>query len=248
MIAASIHDGVAELALDRPPANALDTAFVTAIAAAHDRACAGGARAVVLAGRPGMFSGGLDVPALIELPRAAIEEFWRAFFRLLQALASSPVPVVAAIGGHAPAGGAVLAIHCDYRIAAGGSFRIGLNEVAVGLPVPAGILAAVRELVGPRIAQRLAMTAELLTMDAAAAIGLVDEVVEPGRVLGRAHEFARHLVSLPPLAMNATRRRSREALVRALEPEADARRATEAWFSDETQAGMRALVARLRKK
>ena len=68
-------------------------------------------------------------------PRPAIEAFWRAFFELTRALAASPVPVVAALSGHAPAGGAVLAIHCDYRIAARGNFKIGLNEVAVGLPV-----------------------------------------------------------------------------------------------------------------
>ena len=67
---------IAEIHMDRPPANALDREFVTALLAAHAAACAGDARAIVLTGRPGMFSGGLDVPALLPLDRGQMREFW----------------------------------------------------------------------------------------------------------------------------------------------------------------------------
>jgi len=245
MIHEDIREGIATIALDRPPANALNAAFTAAIREAHGRACAAGARVVILTGRPGMFSGGLDVPELLPQPRPAIEAFWLEFFRLCRELAASPVPVVAALGGHAPAGGAVLAIHCDYRIAARGNFRIGLNEVAVGLPVPDCIMLAFEHLLGARIAQQLAMTARLVTTEEALGLGLVDELVEPEGLMERAREWSRHLLSLPPLAMNRTRQLARRRLVSLLHPEEDARLATELWFSEETQAGMHALVARL---
>ena len=241
-------DGVVELALDRPPANALDTALSRAVAAAHRQAVADGARAVILTGRPGMFSGGLDVPALLPLPRAAIVEFWQAFFELNRALAASPVPVVAALSGAAPAGGAVLAIHCDYRIAARGAFKIGLNEVSVGLPVPDCIMLAFEQVVGRRLAQRCAKTAQFLTPEEALAAGLVDELAEPDALLDRARAWTARLLALPPAAMNRTRMRARAGLVAALQPETDARLAAEVWFSAETQAGLKALVARLAAK
>lgn len=248
MIRTESRGAITAIAIDRPPANALNTELAAGLYAAHQRACADGAQVIILTGRPGMFSGGLDVPELLPQPRAVVEAFWLAFFRLTRALAVSPVPVVAAISGHAPAGGAVLAIHCDYRIGVRGNFRMGLNEVAVGLPVPDCIMLAFEHLLGARLAQRLAMTAQLVAMDEALAIGLVDELVEPERLMEHAWEWSQRLAALPPLAMNRTRMLARRRLVDLLEPQADARLATQLWFSEETQAGMRALVARLAKK
>jgi len=115
MLERTEHGEVLELRLARPPANALDPALVTALADAITAAPVGGARAVVLSGRPGIFSGGLDVPVLLTLDRAGMESTLREFFRLMRALAASPIPTVAAITGYAPAGGAVLSIFCDAR-------------------------------------------------------------------------------------------------------------------------------------
>src|SRR5690606_5372216 len=128
--------GVRELRLARPPVNALDPVLVADLRAAVERAESAGVRALVLSGGPRVFSGGLDVPALLALDRPAMEAFLADLLELLRALATSPVPVIAAVTGHSPAGGAVLAIQCDYRVMAEGDFRIGLNEVAVGLPLP----------------------------------------------------------------------------------------------------------------
>lgn len=239
---------IAEIVMDRAPANALNLEFVTRIHDEHARACAAGARVIILTGRPGMFSAGLDVPELLALDRPAIEAFWYGFFKLTRALASSPVPVVAAVSGHAPAGGAILAIHCDYRIGARGPFRIGLNEVSVGLPVPDCILPVLEFLTGARMAQRLAMTAQLLSMEEALDCGLLDELVEAGQLMESARAWAARLAALPPLAMNRTRMLCRAPLAGTIRPEADARLAAELWFSDETQAGMRALVERLTRK
>ena len=108
--------------MDRPPANALNLELLEQLLAALETVRTEGARAIILTGRPGMFSGGLDVPALLPLDRRQIEQFWSRFFALTRQLATSPVPVIAAVSGHAPAGGAVLALHCDLRIGAAGRF------------------------------------------------------------------------------------------------------------------------------
>ena len=234
--------------MDRPPANALNRELVEQLLAALESTRQDGAQAIILTGRPGMFSGGLDVPELLGQDRRQIEAFWGLFFALTRQLAASPVPVLAAISGHAPAGGAVLAIQCDYRIGITGKFRIGLNEVQVGLPVPGTVLMALEELVGPRIARRMATRGELVSMDEAVAIGLVDELVAPEQLLPTALARANELLALPPVAMNTTRLATKARLIDALTSPGDVAAAAAWWFSPETQAEMRKLVERLGKR
>ena len=101
------HGPVRELRLDRPPANRqLNPELVTALREAVETAPRDGVRALVLSGSPRMFSGGLDVPYLIHLDRPAMSATWRDFYAMMRALATSPIPIAAAITGHAPAGGA----------------------------------------------------------------------------------------------------------------------------------------------
>src|SRR5258708_38520017 len=121
------HGAVRELRLARPPVNALDPALVAALRAGLAGARAAGREAVVRSGAPGRFSGGLDVPALLLLGREEIRDTWKAFFGLMRELAASPIPTVAALTGHSPAGGTVLAMFTDYRVMAEGPYLIGLN-------------------------------------------------------------------------------------------------------------------------
>lgn len=127
------HDGILELNMARPPVNALSPDYVRLLIEALTTAPREGAQAIVLSGRPGLFSAGLDVPALLALDEPAIYEFWKDFINLLGAIACSPIPVAAAITGNSPAGGAVMSIYCDYRVMAEGDYRIGVNEVQVWL-------------------------------------------------------------------------------------------------------------------
>jgi len=248
MLHIQFHDAVAEIRMDRPPANALNRELVEKLLAALETARMDGARAIVLTGRPGMFSGGLDVPELLALGRRQVEAFWSLFFVLTRQLAASPVPVLAAISGHAPAGGAVLALQCDYRIGVTGKFRLGLNEVQVGLPVPSTVLLALEQVVGPRVARRMATRGEMLSMDEALAVGLLDELVAPEELLARALTHANELLALPPVAMNTTRLATKARLLEAMNSSGDAAAATGWWFSSETQTEMRKLVARLTKR
>jgi enoyl-CoA hydratase/carnithine racemase len=249
MIEVIEHGPIRELRLARPPANALDPALIGALRAALADAVASGSQAIVLSGTAGRFSGGLDVPALLTLDRAALRELWRTFFGLLRDLAASPVPVVAALTGHSPAGGTVLALFADHRVLAAGAFVIGLNEVRVGLPVPEVLLRALTYVVGERQAARLAVGGLLFGPDEALRTGLVDELAPPADVVPRALAWARDLLALPRGPMMATRTLARRALVDAFDTvdEGLLDAVTDQWFSDEAQATLRALASRLKR-
>ena len=248
------HYSILELRLARPPVNALNPELVRTLRAAVEDADANGARGIVLSGRPGMFSAGLDVPELLQLERPQLVAFWQDFFGLCAALASSPIPVVAAIGGHSPAGGAVLSIFCDYRVMARSAdaakpFRIGLNEVQVGLSVPEVIQCALRRLVGTYRAERMLVAGQMLDSEQALKIGMVDELADADAVASRALAWLGDLLKLPPQAMSTTRLLARSDLIDIF---ADPTRLSveefaDAWFGAETQTTLKSLVAKLKK-
>jgi Delta3-Delta2-enoyl-CoA isomerase len=242
--------GIVELRLARPPVNALNPELLAALQAAIAAAEAGGARGLLLSGSPGIFSAGLDVPFLLTLDRPALERAWRAFFEVCAALARSPLPSVAAITGHAPAGGAVLGLFCDYRVMAEGEFRIGLNEVQVGLVVPECIQHALRRVIGPYRAERLMVAGTMIDAGEACRIGMVDVLAPADSVVAAGLAWLQALLALPRSAMLATRALARADLVAAVEDPARLRleHFLDAWFTDETQGVLTALVARLKSK
>jgi enoyl-CoA hydratase/carnithine racemase len=244
------HGTVHELRLARPPVNALNPQLCGDLTAAITTAVDAGAQGLVLSGGPKVFSAGLDVPYLVSLgeDRAALRAAWESFFGAARALAQSPVPVVAAISGHAPAGGCVLALCCDYRVMASGPFAIGLNETQVGLIAPEGIQHLMRRVVGPYRAERLLVAGELVEAERALALGLVDELVEIEHVSTRARAWLEQLLPLPRQPMLVTRRIARADLVAALTPERiQLDGFVDAWFAPDTQAALRALMAKLGK-
>lgn len=244
------HEAVREVRLNRPPANALSLELMVALREAIESAPHLGSRALVLSGSPGRFSGGLDVPLLLSYDRPTIGKLWHEFYALLRTLAASPIPIVAAITGHAPAGGTVLPLFCDARVMADGEFKIGLNEVQVGLILPPVILAALRRLVGSRQAERLAVSGILISPQEALTVGLIDALAPTDQVIDRAIHWCETLLALPAQAMSATRRDARKDLVACFGPntEAELQGVAESWWSPETQTALRALTARLGKK
>jgi Delta3-Delta2-enoyl-CoA isomerase len=250
MILTLEHGAVRELRLNRPPVNALVPELITGLLHSVEMAPREGKRALVLSGLPGMFSAGLDLRVLLKLERRAMEEVWRDFYALLNALASSPIPIAAAITGHAPAGGTVLALYCDWRVAAEGDFKIGLSEVQVGLPLPPVIFSALRRLTGARVAERLAVTGFLLSPDDAAALGLVDKVVPAEQVVDSAIKWCQALLALPESAMNLTRRQARADLVREFARDIvhELDEVGSWWWSPETQSALQRVVDQLAKK
>ena len=242
------HD-ITEIRLNRPPVNALDTALLVALREAFEQAAANGQRGLVLSGAQGLFSAGVDIPALLALDRDGVRRFWQEFFTLCSTLARLPIPVVAAITGHSPAGGAVLALFCDYRVMAQGPYRIGLNEVQVGLIVPDSIQHALRRVVGTYRAERLLVSGAMIESDAALACGFVDELTVAEQVTTRALHWLGELLALPSQAMLATRALARADLVAAVDPDTlPLDYFLDAYFRPEAQATLQQLVARLKNK
>ena len=250
MLLAIDHGPIRELRLNRPPVNALSGELIRELGQHVEKAPWDGMRALILSGLPGRFSGGLDLPLLVDLDHAQIRVVWRDLYGLIEALARSPIPTAVAITGHAPAGGTVLAIFCDWRVMADGDFKIGLNEVAVGIPLPGVILAALRRLVGARQAERLSVSGELFSPQKALAVGLIDEVTALDQVIERALGWCQGLLALPSEAMTTTRRAARADLTayfgNNLDLEID--EVVARWWTAEAQNTLHALAAKLGKK
>lgn len=243
-------NGVLELALARPPVNALDPALCSQLARAVRDGIAAGAAGLVLSGGPKVFSAGLDVPHLLGLgeDRTAIRDAWSTFFDAVRAIGESPAPVVAAIAGHSPAGGCVLALCCDYRVMAEGPFRIGLNETQVGLVAPESIQHLLRRVVGAYRAERMLIAGEMVDSARALEIGMVDELAAIDAVGTRALAWLDALLALPRKPMLRTRQIARADLVAALRPERiQLEQFLDAWLEPDTQAGLRAMLARIGK-
>ena len=245
-----VHGHVVELRLARAPVNALNPQLCNDLANALAGALANGAGGIVLSGGPKVFSAGLDVPFLLSLgdDQAALLQAWTAFFDAARALLESPVPVVAALAGHSPAGGCVLALCCDYRIMAEGPYRIGLNEAQVGLVAPEGIQALMARVVGPHRAERLLVAGAMPDAAEALRIGLVDELTGIDDVATRARVWLEELLQLPRKPMLETRRIARADAVACLrEARIDLPRFVGGWMEADTQAALRAMLARIGK-
>ncbi len=252
MIEVHAQGPIQVIRMARPPVNALNPELLQAVRAAVEAAPGNGARGIVLSGGQGVFSGGMDVPHLMGLEPIALRKAWDDFFAACIALAQSPVPVVAAIGGHAPAGGCVLALCCDYRVMARSPdpakpFRIGLNEVQVGLAVPDGIQILLRRLVGLRRAERLLVAGAMVPARRAFAIGMVDELANLQDVVPAAVGWLEELLGLPSAPMLRTRQLARADVVDALVNHVHLDSFMEAWHEPDTQNTLKALAARLKK-
>lgn len=177
-IKTKIEDHILSIFLDRGKSNALDTILLKELievleSSQHNDAV----HAAMLMGKENFFSAGLDLITLYDYDQEQIREFWNLFLEVTSLLASFPKPIAAAISGHSPAGGCVLALCCDYRIMAAGNFVIGLNEIPVGLIVPESIFHLYAFWIGKRNAYQNLLEGKLLSPTDAKAQGLVDEVV-----------------------------------------------------------------------
>jgi enoyl-CoA hydratase/carnithine racemase len=248
MINRMIHGEVHELRLNRPPVNALSPDLLRFLAEEVRRSPTQGARALILSGREGMFTAGLDIPVLFELDREELGRALVSFFDTIEALAASTVPVVAAITGHSPAGGAVLALCCDHRVMAEGDFTIGLSEVRIGIPVPKIVADLATRAVGRRVGEALCVSGKLLSPEEAFEVGFVDEVAPAGDVVAQARRWCEDIIEARPQVLEETRSVLRSDLVESIQNHSgdDVRRLAERWFEPELRSAMRDLVARLK--
>jgi enoyl-CoA hydratase len=219
-----LTDRIARITLDDGKANAMSVPFFEELGALLDRAERDGAGAIVIAGRAGMFSGGLDLKLLPTLDRAQLADLSRSFARTMLRVFTLPIPTVAACTGHAIAGGAVLSFACDVRCAHDGPFRIQMNEVAIGISVPSWMLLIGASAIPPRHHVEAMLHARVYAPREAFERGILDEVVpREGDVVAHATQRAAALLPLAREAYAVTKKRMREAdaerVLRQLEDE-----------------------------
>ena len=197
-----------ELTMRAPGKNALGEALMTGVVA-ELRAANG--RPVLLTGADGVFSAGLNLKEVAALDRAGMARFLGLLDDLVDALYGYPGPTVACINGHAIAGGCVVALCCDYRVAThDASVRIGLNEVPIGLEFPPKILELVRRRVPPGSIDRVVLEGALHDPRMALHLGLIDEVTSDVGAAARA--ALTRLTAAPHAAYVAAKRSLRGTL------------------------------------
>jgi enoyl-CoA hydratase/carnithine racemase len=190
------HGDVALVRVDRPPANALDLDLLEQSRAVLDDLERSEPAAVVVVGRDGFFSAGVDLKATPKLDAEGQRSMVIGVNRLIGGWYCFLRPVVCAVNGHAIAGGLIFALCGDVRICSTKG-KLGLTELRAGIPYPAAAMAVVRAELTPAVARRLVLQAELIDPPAALEMGVVDELAGPGDVLPRALEVAGGLAQLP---------------------------------------------------
>ena len=205
MIERKEADGIRVLKLAHGKVSAMDVelgdAFTHEMAAAMDPAV----RAVIVTGSGSSFSAGVDLFRLINDGPDYARRFLPILDEFLRSALTLPKPVIAAVNGHAIAGGCILAAACDHRIMTDGAGRIGIPELAVGVPFPALPMQIMAARLSDAALRELVFTGRTVDVDEAKALGLIDEKCPQGLLLDRAHDVARRLMSIPATAFALTK-------------------------------------------
>jgi len=209
-----VTDHICTIQLDRGKSNAMHLEMITELRQLlaqqkNDPAI----EAIVLQGKEDFFSSGLDLITLFDYDEAKIHEFWESFIALIYDLAAFPKPSIAAITGHSPAGGCVLALCCDHRVMAEGDYIIGLNEVPVGIIVPQCIFELYSFWLGSAQASKFLLEGKLLAPNEALTAGLVDEVIPFNRIQTAAFRKAKQYMQYNKNAWQASKLNIRQTLL-----------------------------------
>ena len=247
----SIKDKTAIIGLDRGKSNAINAEMVAElhqmiINIENDNNIGG----LIITGKEGFFSAGLDLIELYDYDENKIKEFWNNFLEFVTALASFKKPLISAISGHSPAGGCVLAICSDYRIMAEGKFIIGLNEVPVGIIVPEGIFHLYSFWIGNANASQFLLDGKLLGCEEALKYGLINEVVNPLSLMSVAEKKMQQYLQYDRTTWQQSKLNIRKELL--LRVGADQSESLEImlkqWWSPSTRSILHTIIQNLQKK
>ena len=207
-------------------------------------------RGIILTGREGMFSAGLDIVELYDKDKDYMRDFWNLFSNLLLKIYSYPKLIFSAISGHSPAGGTVISIMTDYRIMTTGKYLIGLNEVAVGLTMPVSIGKVFQSLLGIRNAEKMTLTGELVNPERAHQIGLVDELVSSKHLIDRAKKEMKFWLQLPFEKQINSKLSLRQEIITLMQKNIIANNDNfiDSWFSKECRDTMKIIINKISKK
>jgi Delta3-Delta2-enoyl-CoA isomerase len=245
-------DHFAIVKLNRPKANAINKSLIgelreTFIKLAESETVKG----VILTGQGTIFSAGLDIVELYDYTEAEMDHFWGCFGRLICDMLEFPKPLIAAINGHAPAGGCVLALSCDHRVMAYGNGRTGLNEVAIGVVLPTPVLELARFTVGNRKAAHMIYDAALMNAEESKEYGLVDEACTDDELMLFAETKLRKWMDMPAEPWQNAKKCINQPLatrLRGLSTEEAFGNTISAWWDTENRVAVGKLVAKLTGK
>ena len=250
MIEATRQGDVMIVKLVHGKANALDLELCEAIVTRFNALRATPDKAIVLTGQGRMFSAGVDLPRLADGGEDYVRQFLQALHKLYDTVFHHPKPVIAAVNGHAIAGGCVLACCADKRIAAREGGRIGVTELLVGVPFPAMAFEVMRFATAPQYFPDAILSGATFATDEALKRGMIDEIVEPEQLMDRALAAAHALGALPPETFAMTKGQIRQPLIDRMAK--DAARvdvlAEKVWTSPDTLARVRDYVAKTLRK
>ncbi|MPZ73659.1 MAG: enoyl-CoA hydratase [Nitriliruptorales bacterium] len=204
-------EGIATVVMDDGKVNAFDIAFFRELD--DVLGSCGDDAAIVLTGREGMFSAGLNTKTMATLDEDGMTDLLVQFGRTMLRVWLEPRPVVAAVNGHAIAGGTILAMACDHAVAATGDYRWGLTETTIGFPLPSWIIAIARGNVGAHHLDDLLLPGQTVGPARAVEVGFADAVAPLDQVRDAARIRALQLAGLPRTTYAETKRRLRGAAV-----------------------------------
>lgn len=236
--------------MEHGKANAFDLEFSEAIARQLEELSRSPVRAVVITGQGRIFSAGVDLPRILDGGLPYLRRFLPALKKAFETLFCFPKPVVAAINGHAIAGGCVLACAADHRLMASQSGRIGIPELVVGVPFPTLALEIMRLTAPPSHFRSMVYRGITLSPEEAKQKGLVDAIVEPEKLLDEAAAMAEALAAVPPEVFAITKRQICDPVMKRVKEDANRfdSAVEELWTAPATLAAIRDYVARTFKK
>jgi len=242
-----IRDRLATVRLERGKVNALNEQVVDELSSClHQLETDSAVRGVLLTGTGKFFSFGFDIPSFIGTPKEDFTAYLRKFTALYRELFAHANPVVAALNGHAVAGGCMLASACDVRVMMKENARIGLNEIGFGSSLFAGSLELLRFSVGDRRAQEVVYGGELYGAEQALSLGLVDAITGASELLEESRRRLEALAAKPAPAFCSIKRALRQPVLEAMQrrEEASIREFVDIWYSAETRAELEKITIR----
>jgi enoyl-CoA hydratase len=244
------HENVALVKMVRGKGNAMNIDFLRALIEELDALEQSSARAVVLTGTGSVFSAGVDLVQLTQAGGDYIREFLASLLAFFDKLFVFPKPFISAVNGHAIAGGCIVCLESDYRIMACGPGKIGLTELAVGVPFPPLVLEIVRMAVAPQAFPKVVNLGLLFSPEEALELGLLDEVVDPPKLLDRSLEVAAKLAHIPNESFRLTKLGYRHTFQASADHGGTLynRKVVEAWSSAEVHQAIAAFIAKNIKK
>lgn len=242
---------IAVVEFNRPKAHAIDLMMANELSERFaELAASEHIKAVVLTGTGNIFSAGLDLIELYDYDEDKIQRFWKSFGRMVVDLAAFPKPLVAAINGHAPAGGCVLAMCCDYRIMASGKGRIGLNEVPVGVVLPQPVVELTRFTVGDEKSMHMILNGALMDPEEAHEFGLINETCPPDLLVEVCKKRIARWLKFDETTWRLAKKSLKKPLIERLEaPFAESYGETlRHWWSPESRAALGRKIQELKGK